>query len=92
MTVKHPQDYHKLLHQIHSEVFLERLRDCVDPDNRSKVLQEGYSDLTARVQHLINDSPSSIDKEAVEKILVPEEGQNDLWKATRNLLKNPDED
>lgn len=88
MTKIRPTDPQEILDQVFSEAFFTRLRDYVDSDDRINDLQEGTSDLTKPIQgHLVDDAPSSIDNEDVEKILGADHFRDQLFLAITKLTK-----
>ena len=84
-----PQDYQEILDQIHSNVFLERLKDHFDSDGRRMLNERDASELIDLVRRLrVQDASPSIDRDAVEMLLGDEEIRDDLFKATRAIMKS----
>ncbi|MAX38399.1 MAG: hypothetical protein CME33_17735 [Gimesia sp.] len=82
-----PQDYQEILHQIHADVFLERLRDYVAQDG--DVPDEVTSDLKDIVRRfLMEDASPSIDNEDIQKLLVDDEIRDQLKQSIRHLIKS----
>lgn len=91
MTETYPPEYEQLLHQIHSEVFLERLRDYIDPDG--DVPENDESDLSDLVRRqFLEDAPASIDLKDIEKLLENEEIRDQLNQSIRPLIKSQSEE
>lgn len=88
MTEIRPTDSQEILDQIYSEVFLNCLREHVDSDDKLNILQEGTSDLIESIQrHLVDDAPSSIDNEDLEKILGANDFRDHLYQAITEFIK-----
>lgn len=83
------KEYQEILHQIHSDVFLERLKDHLDSDGRTDFLENDASDLLDLARRLIGDDvPALVDDEVIQKLLEDSEIRDDLLKATRSLMKH----
>jgi hypothetical protein len=78
------KEYQDILNQIHSNVFWERLKDHLDPVDRSDLIENDASNLNYLVRRLlVEDVSPSIDSEVIQKFLEDE----DLSQATRSLIK-----
>ncbi|KAA0139163.1 hypothetical protein FYZ48_11015 [Gimesia chilikensis] len=85
-----PTEYQDILNQIHSNVFWERLKDHLDPVDRSDLIENDASDLNDLVRRLlVEDESPSIEREVIQKFLEDEEIRDDLLKATRSFMKSP---
>jgi len=84
MTDEPKQDYLEILHQIHADVFLDRLRDYVaqDGDVPDKVASD-LNDLAQRL--LVQDASPSIDRKDIEKLLEDDAIRDQLKQSIRNL-------
>lgn len=86
MSEPNPQEHEQLLHQIHSDVFLERLKDYIDPDSRSKLHKKDASDLNDIVRRLlIEDSSPSIGSDDLEMLLKDDAFRDQLKQSTHHL-------
>lgn len=87
MTEPYPHEYEQLLHQIHADVFLERLRDYIDPDG--DVHEKATSDLSDLAERLLmEDSSLSIDSEYFQKLLEDDEIRDQLKQSICDLIKS----
>ena len=87
MSEPNPPEYLQLLHQIHSDVFLERLRDYIDPDGDAPENDESVlSDLVRRL--LMEDTSPSIDRKDIEKLLEDDEIRDQLKQFIRHLINS----
>lgn len=84
MTDATPKDYQEILHQLHADVVLERLRDYVDPNG--DLPEKTISDLNNLTQRLLKeDSSPSIDRTEIEKLLKDGEIRELIKQSIRNL-------
>ena len=91
MTDKLSQEYQQILHQIHADVFLDRLRDYVDPDG--DVPDKVASDLNDLAQRLlVQDASPSIDRKDIEKLLEDDEIRELLKQSIHNLIQSQPEE
>ncbi|QGQ21966.1 hypothetical protein F1728_04345 [Gimesia benthica] len=89
MAEMRPTDNQEILDRIYSAIFHNRLRDYVDSDDGLNVLQDRTFDLTESIQRLlVDDAPSSIENEDVEKILGADDFRDHLFQAITEL-NNP---
>lgn len=80
-----PKDYQEILNQLHSNVFLNRLKNHMESDGRSDLNENETSDLIELSRRLqMQDASSSIDGKAVEMLLEDE----DLFQAICTLIKS----
>lgn len=86
MTDAAPITHQEILHQIHSDIVLERLRGYVAQDGHVPEKDAtDLNDLTERL--LVHDSSLSIDRKDIEKILEDGEIRDQLKQSIRNLIK-----
>ena len=84
-----PTEYREILNQLHSDIFLQRLTDHLDPDGKSDLNENVVSDLNNLVRRLlVEDASSPIDSEVFQNILGDDEVRDDLLKATRNIMNS----
>lgn len=84
MTDATPKDYQQILHQIHADVVLERLRDYVDPDGDGPA--KAATDLNYLAHHLlVGDAPASIHSENIENLLKDDAIRELIKQSIRNL-------
>ena len=93
MTETNPQEHEQILHQLHADVLLERLKDYLDPDCKSKLHEKDASDLKDIVRRLLaEDASPSLDSEDIQKVLVDCEIQNQLKQSIRHLINSQSKD
>ena len=89
MSEEIPTEYQEILHQLHSDVFFERLKGHFVSVDRSDLNENDVSDLIDLARRLqVQDTPSSIDSEVIQKILEDSEIREDLLKATSDVMKS----
>ncbi|QDU05931.1 hypothetical protein V6x_56750 [Gimesia chilikensis] len=89
MSEEIPTEYQEILHQIHSNVFLERLKDHLDPVDRRYLNEGDASDLNDLVRRLLVEEASpSIGSEVIQKLLGDDGIRDDLLKATSKIMKS----
>lgn len=83
------KEYQEILDQIHSNLFLERLKHHLDQDSRSDLNEADSSDLIDLARRLlVEDASPSIDNEVIQKLLEDEEFRNNLLEATRSMMNS----
>tara|TARA_R110002167_G_scaffold207033_2_gene411209 strand:+ start:5469 stop:5744 length:276 start_codon:yes stop_codon:yes gene_type:complete len=83
------KEYQAILNQLHSNVFLERLTDQLDPDGKSDWDEADSSELNDLARRLlVEDASPSIDNEVIQKLLEDEEFRNNLLEATRSMMNS----
>lgn len=91
MTKNYPHEYEQVLHQIHADVFLERLGEYIKPDG--EVPDKVTSDLSDLVRRLLMEASSpSIDRKDIQKLLKDGEIRDQLKQSIRNLIKSQSKD
>lgn len=85
-----PREYQAILDQLHSDVFLNLLKDHLDPVDRSDLNENETSELIELVRRLVGDDVSaSVDDEVIQKLLEDDEFRKKLLEATSNVMKSP---
>ena len=85
MTDSIPQGYQEILHQIHSDIVLERLEEYVDLDG--DIPDKVTSDLSDLVRRLLMEASSpSIDRKDIVKMLGNGEIRDQLKQSIRHLM------
>ena len=85
MTDSIPQGYQEILHQIHSDIVLERLEEYVDLDG--DIPDKVTSDLSDLVRRLLMEASSpSIDRKDIVKMLGNGEIRDQLKQSIRHLI------
>lgn len=91
MTENHPQEHEQILHQLHAEIVLERLRDYVAQDgNVPDKVTSDLSDLAERL--LMEDSSPSIDRKDIEKMVKNGQMRDQLKQSIRILINSQSEE
>ncbi|QDT24435.1 hypothetical protein [Gimesia chilikensis] len=84
-----PNDYQEILHQIHAEMFLRRLKHHLDPASEITMNENIVSDLNdLDLRLLVQDESPSTDSEVIQKFLEDDEFRDNLLMATRTLMKS----
>jgi len=88
MSETNPQEHEQILHQLHADVLLDRLKDYLAPDCKSKLHEKDASDLKDIVRRLLaEDASPSIESEGIEKILKDDAIRDQLRQSIRHLIK-----
>ena len=83
------KEYQEILNQLHSNVFLNRLKDHLNQDSRSDLNEEDASDLNDLARRLlVEDASPSIEREDIEKLLGDSKYRGYLLEATRSMMKH----
>ncbi len=85
MTDEPKQDHQEILHQIHADVLLGRLKDYVDQDG--DVPEKDATDLNNLTERLlVHDSSPSIDRKDIEKLMKDDAIRELVKQSIRNLI------
>ena len=86
MSERIPTEYQEILNQIHSNVFLDRLKDYLD--DGTNLNENGSSDLINLARRLqVQDTTSSFDSEDIQKLLEDKEFRDYLLEAIHTFIK-----
>lgn len=86
MPAENPKDRQEILNQLHSDVFLNRLKHHLDGEsNLSEKDASDLNDLARRL--LVQDASPTIDTEDIQKLLKDDDIRDQLKQSIRHLIK-----